>query len=296
MRIRALVVPLLALACASPAPVAPPRDRDTRFTAAADGVPIAYSVTGSGPTTVVFLHGWSADRSYWDAQADAFAGTRRVVTIDLGGHGESGRQRERWSLDRLAGDVVAVLAAEDLQDVVLVGHSMGAPVALLTARRCPDRVIGIVAVEALHDAERKTDPDETRAFLAAWAEDFRATCDGFVRAMFPPDADPELVDRVAGDLCAAPPDVALPLMLSFPEFDLQTALERTPVPIRAINSAAYPTRVDANRRYAADFDAVHLAGVGHFLMLERPTEFNVLLEHELQEIEALRDGTRPAPP
>ena len=54
-----------------------------------DGVDIHYEVYGKGEPTLVFIHGWSCDRSYWRAQVEYFAKQYQVITIDLAGHGES---------------------------------------------------------------------------------------------------------------------------------------------------------------------------------------------------------------
>lgn len=56
----------------------------------ADGLPVRYEVLGDGTPALVFVHGWSCDRRYWDGQVGYFADRHRVVAIDLAGHGESG--------------------------------------------------------------------------------------------------------------------------------------------------------------------------------------------------------------
>ncbi len=250
---------------------------------AQDGVPIAYTIQGGGATTLVFVHGWACDRTYWSEQLPRFAGTHRVVALDLAGHGESGTDRTEWTVRRLADDVVAVLEAEDLRNVVLIGHSMGAPVSLLAAQTAPGRIEAIVAVDALHDAERSSE-EELRSFIAAVEADFQGTLRTSVpRYLFRPDADPDLVTRVASDMSQAPAEIAIPLLRSLATFDLRRALARVEVPIRCINSTA--TNIEGNRKYARDFDAVLMEGVGHFPMLEQPQAFNSLLERVLSELE-----------
>ncbi len=90
-----------------------------------DGVPITYEVGGSGAPALVFVHGWCCDRHYWDEQVDHFAAHYAVVTIDLGGHGASGRQRTAWTMSAFGRDVVAVVERLGLPQAVLIGHSMG---------------------------------------------------------------------------------------------------------------------------------------------------------------------------
>ena len=89
-----------------------------------DGVPIHYDVQGNGATALVFVHGWCCDRHYWDRQVSHFP-HYTVATLDLAGHGESGRDRTRWTMPAFGQDVVAVVEQLGLEQVVLIGHSMG---------------------------------------------------------------------------------------------------------------------------------------------------------------------------
>ena len=254
--------------------------------AATDGVPIVYSVEGEGPVAVVLIHGWSCDRTYWRAQIEPLLAAYRVVSVDLPGHGSSGTDRARWTLAAFGEDVRAVVAALGLERVVLVGHSMGGPVALEAARRLGDKVAGIVAVEALHDASFKPDPGEWHNLLESYEADFAGTCDQFVRSMFLETADSELVESTALDLCSGPAEVATALMAQFGDYDTAAALAAVQVPVRAINAAVYPTNLEANRSLAADFDVRILEGVGHFPMLVIPEELNRHLLETLAEITA----------
>jgi len=279
----------------SPAPPAPPTGPGTAT--ASDGVPIAYTVAGSGSPALVFIHGWMCDQTYWAAQVDAFAPRCTVVTLDLGGHGRSGMNRPGWPLKAFGGDVAAVVNKLGLDKVILVGHSMGGPVALEAARLMPEKVIGVVGVDTLQDADQKWDPKQMRPFLDAMEKDFPGTCRGFVASMFPKDAEPALLEKVAGGMCSGPPEVGVALMRQFIDYDLAAALTAVPpeIPIRCINSTAHPTNVEGNRVYHADFDVVTMDGVGHFLFMEKPQEFNTDLEAVIQELSSGRPAN-PAPP
>ena len=121
----------------------------------ADGVTIHYDRAGKGKPALVFVHGWSCDRTYWAKQFDAFAGQYTVLNIDLAGHGESGTDRDDWSIKSFGADVASVVVAEELYDVVLIGHSMGGSVVVDAARRLGDRVSLVVAVDTLQEAGNK---------------------------------------------------------------------------------------------------------------------------------------------
>ena len=113
----------------------------------ADGVPIHYDVQGNGPPALLFVHGWCCDHHVWDGQVDHFAPHYTVVRPDLAGHGASGRDRAHWTMEAFGGDVAAVVEQLGLDQVVLIGHSMGGAVIVEAARRLPDAVIGLVGAD-----------------------------------------------------------------------------------------------------------------------------------------------------
>jgi pimeloyl-ACP methyl ester carboxylesterase len=250
-----------------------------------DGVEIRYEWAGSGEPTIVFVHGWSCDRSYWRAQIDSFSKTNRVVAIDLGGHGESGLGRKEWTMQAFGADVRAVLEALDARGVVLVGHSMGGPVILEAARQAPDRVAALVPVDTLSDVGQSWGAEQKEAFLAPMRADFRKATDGFVRqVMFTPRTEPALIDRIAVDMASAPPEVALSAMSYVLAYDQAAALAAVKAPLRLLNADRWPTNLAAARKHKPDVELAVMPRVGHFLMAEDPAEFNRLLGRAVREL------------
>ncbi len=94
---------------------------------------------------VVLLHGWfaSAELNWWGT-FERFAGERRVLAVDHRGHGRGIHPVGPFRLADCADDVAGLFAALDLDRAVVVGFSMGGPIALLLARRHPGRVAGLV--------------------------------------------------------------------------------------------------------------------------------------------------------
>jgi pimeloyl-ACP methyl ester carboxylesterase len=212
------------------------------------------------------------DQTYWEAQIPALAENFGVVTVDLAGHGLSGTDRQSWTVDSLGQDVAAVITHLRLTDAIVIGHSMGGRVGLEVARLLPGTVVGVIGVDTLHDADKTWDPEDS-GLLGSLENDFTAACDGFVRSMFGERADDALIDAIASDMCSGPGQVGTALIRDYVAFDLASALRSAGVPIRCVNSDKWPTNIEANRQYA-DFDAVILPGVGHFLMHEAPDELN----------------------
>jgi pimeloyl-ACP methyl ester carboxylesterase len=250
-----------------------------------DGTPIAYTVAGDGEGAVLFIHGWACDRYYWSSQIYDFAETHKVVAVDLAGHGESGNDRAEWSIQSLARDVQAVVDHLDLSSVILVGHSMGGPVALEAARLMPDRVVGVVGVDTFHDVGQDFG-EEWERILGAYQSDFSGTCTPFVGQMFTDDADPGFVAEITTDMCDISPELGVALLRALSEYDVAASLAAVEVPVRSINSSMWPTNLEGNRIYDPDFDVLIIEGSGHFPMLERRLEFDRLLEQLIEEVTA----------
>jgi pimeloyl-ACP methyl ester carboxylesterase len=249
----------------------------------ADGVPIHYLVAGDGPTALVFVHCWSCNASYWKAQMSAFASRYRVVAVDLAGHGTSGRERKAWTIPAFGADVAAVADALNLKRIVIVGHSMGGAVMLEAARLLGDRVVLLVGADTLHDIGEQVSPEQLAGLVGGMEKDFKGFTAGFVRSMFPPGVDRELVERVANGMASAPPEIAIAAFRALWSYDARPVCRGLAVPIVCINADKYPTKVEENRAYAKDFSLLLMKGAGHFVQLERPAEFNILLDRTLAE-------------
>ena len=250
-------------------------------TQAEDGVQIHYEYGGSGSPALVFIHGWNCDRSYWSAQLPVFATTHQVVAIDLAGHGESGINREDWSMANFGADVAAVADALQLEDIILVGHSMGGPVALEAARLLKGRVKMIIGADTLSDVSLRYPDEQLAAMLAAMEADFPGTVEGLVRSsFFLPTSDPALIDQIASDMSAAPPAAGIGAFEDFARWyneHVEQTVAGIDAPIRLINSDYRPTNTLAGQALTASFEATLMSGVGHFVMQEDPTQFNTIM-------------------
>jgi pimeloyl-ACP methyl ester carboxylesterase len=240
---------------------------------AEDGVSIVYSAAGAGDPALVFIHGGLADRTFWEGQLREFAGLHRVVALDLPGHGESGLNRKKWGIPEFGTDVKAVIEAEKLKNVIIFGNSLGGPVAIEAALLLPDRVLGVIGVDTFQVLNRRITAEEAKQRAEFFQRDFAGALKQMVRMLFHADADPALVAEAESRMGGTSPEAAHAMFLSFAGYE-GAAASRLTVPLRAINGDLYPTDVEGNRKVKADFDAVIMKHMGHYPMLERPTEFN----------------------
>ena len=251
-----------------------------------DSVHIDYRVWGKGEPAVILIHGWACDEGYWSNQIDALKARYTVVAVNLAGHGASESNRTQWTMENYGQDVAAVARRINNRQIVLVGHSMGADVALEAARLMGDRVIGIIAVDSLKSIGLPPmSPKEVEAKVAPFRKSFiEATREHVTRNMFQKDADPAFVQKVAYDMSLEPPAVAIPSMESLWAMDFNTVLPAIHVPVYAINSDLTPTDEARIRKTLPGFKADVLDHTGHFLMMEVPQRFNPVL---IKDIDAL---------
>lgn len=243
-----------------------------------DGVPIHYEVHGSGAITLVFVHGWCCDRRYWDRQIAYFAPEYRVVLLDLAGHGASGQDRTHLTIPAFGDDVVTVIEHLGLDQVVLIGHSMGGPTIIEAARRLLGTVIGLVGVDTWADLEQTRTPEQIIAAIAPFRTNFAATTRAVVQTLFLPTSDPVLVERIVNAMSATPPHIGISAAeaLVGNDHNLRDGIQEITVPMLAINAESFgTTNVEVAQRYG--IDVVLMPGVGHFVMLEDPATFNRLL-------------------
>lgn len=252
----------------------------------ADGVKISFNEQGQGKTSIVFVHGWSNNKSLWDDQMSHFAKKYRVVALDLGGFGESGNNREDWTIQNFSQDVVAVINKLKLQQAVLVGFSMGAPVVIETANRMPDRTIGVVIVDFLQNADMKIPPpmenyiDSLFMDLVTNPTNEKLMAGGFYKKH--PDSTFKRVLAMLDGTSKIGWKEALGNTMQWQNEDCAEALGKITVPVRAINSQNEPTNVEAFQKYVPSFQADIVPETGHLIMWDAPEKFNELLEADIQ--------------
>lgn len=249
-----------------------------------DGVEINFQTKGNGDVGLVFIHGWSCDNSYWKNQIEIFSKDYKVIAIDLAGHGKSGLNRKDYTMELFGADVAEVVNHLKLNKVILIGHSMGGSVILEAAKKIGDKVIGIIGVDTYQSFTDDWSSEQKDGFLKSFQDNFVLTAKGFVRSMFPQNADTTLINKVANHMSSAPPEVAISAIRNLFYYNPLPTLAKLNLPLISINCDMYPVSVEENKKYVKDYEVKFMKGVGHFLMLERPEEFNRLLKMSITEL------------
>lgn len=246
--------------------------------ATVDGLHIHSTTAGKGSKTVILVHGYTCDETTWSEQVPALAGQYRVVTLDLPGHGKSDAPKDgKFSMDLFARAIEAVRAEVKADRVVLVGHSMGTPVILRYAHLYPQHTLALVFADGLMplDPAQAAAAANQSAMMAG--PNGRATRETMIRSFFVAGTAPAVQTKVLNMMLGPPEATAVGAMNATREPAGQTT-EIPMVPLLGIYAG--PSHIASREAVLAHFPSAEytaIPGTGHFLMLEKPEEFNRLL-------------------
>ena len=252
------------------------------------GVNIAYTDTGKSDTTLLFVHGWCINKSYWSDQAACFSKKYRVITIDLPGFGESGKNRSDWSTRAFSQDVDSVIVQLELNNVILVGHSMAGDIVLQAAIDNPKTVIGLVGVDNFKNVGHPVSVQSKKDFEAAiemLKHNFKAVAlDYFKQDLFSKTTDTTIKKRVLNDVAHADSTIAAASMEQGNDFNAVEKLKQVKQKLYLINSDVHPTDANYMTAKKIPFQVLYIHGTGHFPMTEQPKEFNTALAKIIEDL------------
>ncbi len=257
-----------------------------------DGAKIHYKSYGKGNEAMVLVHGWGCNLNHWRDQIPDLSKRGRVLALDLPGHGQSDKPEIPYTMDLFANAIDAVLRDAKVDRAVVVGHSMGTPVARQFYRKYPQKTAAIVIVDG---GLRPFGTKEMREqFLAMF------------RAPNYKETSAQMLSQMAGPLSAADKERVKSSFDSTPQHVLVGAMEnmnqdslygpdKMNVPVLAIiaKSPFWPPDTEQFLRgLAPDLEFQMWEGVGHFLMMEKPKQFNDAVIAFLDKKSLLKSSTQ----
>lgn len=250
---------------------------ESRFTKL-DGARIHYVNYGKGSEALVLIHGWTCNLDNWRDQFPDFAKRNRVIAIDLPGHGQSDKPQITYSMDLFARAVEAVLRDAKVKRAVLVGHSMGTPVARQFYRKYPEKTLAIVIVDgSLRPFGDKALLD--RLVAGFRGPNYRDVVSQMFAGMMGPNLSAEAQERIKASTLNTPQHVLVSAMEGMADASIWGE-DKITVPVLAImaKNPFYPPNVEQSfRGIAPNMDFQMWDGVGHFIMMEKPKEFNAAM-------------------
>jgi pimeloyl-ACP methyl ester carboxylesterase len=120
-----------------------------------DGVKINLAVWEGTGKPILCVHGITANCRCWDVLASTLAPEYQVMAMDLRGRGRSDKPDRGYSLDHHIRDIYCLLDDLDMEQVVIMGHSLGAFIGLAFAAQYPDRIGGLILVDGGGDLSKE---------------------------------------------------------------------------------------------------------------------------------------------
>jgi pimeloyl-[acyl-carrier protein] methyl ester esterase len=235
----------------------------------------------------------------WRYQAEAFARSFRVVTVDLRGHGESSSAGAGFAFDDFAADIAELFTRLDLRNASVIGWSMGVQVALRAFSRLRERIASLVLVggtpkfTASEDYPFGLPRSETRSMAIRLKKNYVKTMGDFFNGMFAEgELSRESYQRIVRDFVMGGktpgPETALKTLETLVSSDVRPLLPETDAPVLLIHGGEDVISLpDASRFMARQLPHATLKmfeGAGHAPFISRPDGFNALLSSFLEDI------------
>lgn len=287
------------------------------FVDAGDGVLLHYRAMGTGPDTVVVLHGGPGlVAAYLAPDLQPLADSRTLLFYDRRGEGRSTLVSDsaRITMEAHVADLEAVRRYFGIERITVLAHSFGSLIGARYARAHPDRVAKLVMVGpapprarpynelfsrhimAWMDSATLAELDRLDAAQRDTAGDVVAACRAFFRLLFrgylANPRDTSVFLHMRGDFCAAPPAAIRNQLVigdytwaSFADWDWRDDFHQVHVPVIIVAGTREPLPVESFREWEAAFPEARLVfieGAGHFPYLEKPARFFATVERALR--------------
>jgi pimeloyl-ACP methyl ester carboxylesterase len=247
-----------------------------------EGLKLYYEREGSGPE-LVFVPGWCCDHTFFAPQFDYFKRTHAVTALALRGCGRSDSPRDGYDIPTLADDVAWFCEEVGIERPVIVGHSLGAMIAIELGARYPSLASALVA----DDPGPVYPTDLARHVFLGFAEQLEGPTAEDVRREWVEDgvgttADDDLRKKIVDTMCSVPLPVARAVIQGVTRWNGAAALMMCSAPLLILSSGPYESNDPARLQpLKPDAQFGMTAGAGHFHQLEVPEQVNAMIERFL---------------
>ena len=251
------------------------------------GYAIGYAEEGRGERTpIVFLHGVGSDKSVWRPQLEHFRDECRAIAFDYPGYGDSDPAPEDTGRDDYAAAILSAMTALEIERAHVCGLSLGGVIAIALHHAAPDRCASLILADTF---ARHPDGQAIYERSLAASDDMRALAEGRVDALIAQPADPAVRDEVVETMARIDPAA---FRIGARAVWLADQAERAAhirIPTLVVCGAEDHVTPPALSRQLAElipgarYEAIE--GAGHLTNLERPHEFNRLVEEFVRNLD-----------
>jgi pimeloyl-ACP methyl ester carboxylesterase len=247
-----------------------------------DGVALGYDEAGRGDPPILLVHGWGTDRTVLQPLFDAMQTSRRVVSVDLRGFGESDAPEQQYTIQGYSEDLAFLVERLGLQRPVVIGHSMGGMIALDFAARYAERASAAVILEGMVVA-----PEGVIGGLRPMLDHVRISADrGFITRLMShltgPHFDPLERERLVSLITSCPQHVLVSALEGIMAFDSVAAAAGVKCPLLYVATSTTYTDMPRLRELCPQLVTGQLVGCGHYFPVEVPEQLNAMVARFIQ--------------
>lgn len=244
---------------------------------------IAFEDEGEGGIPVILLHSLGGEVSHWEDVRQRLSESRRVISIELRGHGRSGPPEDGdFSISSMTKDVAAVAKFLHLNRFVLVGHSMGGSVALEFAAKHPEQVLGLFLVDSGGDPKGIPDGIRDGVKSALHSDAYEQTTQGYWEQLLV-KSNPTVKTKIWNQFMSMPKKTVIGVTETLLDYDPSPALKNFSGLLYAVVTTENNGPLSLHK-LGSGFPYAVVEGAGHWLHLDKPNEFFTLLKGFLDDI------------
>lgn len=237
---------------------------------------------------VLFLHSFAGNSDHWKYQLEHVRAKRPAAAFDFRGHGQSDAAANAdYIVDALVKDVEAVINELGWDKVILVGHSMGSSTAIAYTSAHPERVMGLMMV----GAPGKSDPALAKQIVASLESDkYQMVMDDYMKKLLTNAKRPTDEIVMQGVQSLSKP-VTVEIVKAQFAFNPLPGIEAYRGPKLIVYTSGEKGQPNALHAQAKDVPSKLIPETSHWIMLDKPEEFNEILDHFLESVEKPTDAS-----
>jgi pimeloyl-ACP methyl ester carboxylesterase len=235
---------------------------------------------GNGDIPILFVHSLAGNAKQWFYQLEHLRKFRRAIAFDLRGHGQSDPPTKGdYAIESLAKDIDGVVNALNLHRFFLVGHSLGGAISISYAGSHPQKVSGLLLADPSGDA-RKIPLDQINQFLSALqSNSYPKVIEDYWEGLLI-GSNPAVQEKVMQDLNNTKAETVIGFFQSLLKFDPLTPLQRYKGKKLSVITHINDTPISLHN-LMTDLPVIEVSGSGHWLQMDKPHEFNRILDNFL---------------
>lgn len=250
-----------------------------------NGAKVHYKVVGAGSHVVMFVHGFGCDMYAWQKQYDAFVSdtSLTMVFVDLPGYGMSQKPEVEYTLDFFAEALKAIVDSQNIEQLVLVGHSLGTPICRRFEQLYPEYCKALCDVDGVYCLYPTSEPElgMYEAAVNGFADSFmgdsvRENITGFVYSLSGKNTPKEILDYALSTMPNTPEYVASSTMHNLIDHRYWdgSVIEVPALIVCTKNSGVEPDNKEQMEQLYTNMTYWELDSCGHFIQWEESELFN----------------------